>query len=82
MFLLWATAVFVGSRSSACPLCHDDVGVQVRAGIFNDDFGFNLFALVLPFAVTLGFAATVHFGGSIRKKAAHAAAEEKSTTSP
>jgi uncharacterized membrane protein len=38
-------------RLIGCPVCSTELGEQVRAGIFGVDFGFNLFAVILPFAV-------------------------------
>jgi hypothetical protein len=46
----------------SCPVCHTETGDAVRQGIFNSDFGFNLFVTVLPFAVFYGIVALVHFG--------------------
>ena len=40
----------------ACPLCHSELGEQVRAAIFGPDFGFHLFAVLAPFPI---FAAIV-----------------------
>jgi len=45
--LLTATA----SPAIACPVCHTSTGVQVRRGIFNDDFAKNVLQTVAPFPV-------------------------------
>lgn len=47
---------------ASCPVCDRDTGVQVRAGIFNEDFGFNLAMTALPFALFLAIIAAIHFG--------------------
>jgi hypothetical protein len=62
--LLWASA-FLGSltvtpSANACPVCRSATGRQVRAGLFNEDFGFNLLASLLPFPIFLGIVAAIH----------------------
>jgi hypothetical protein len=42
--------------TSACPVCDTDTGRQVRAGIFNRDFGWTILSVVAPFPVLLGTA--------------------------
>lgn len=37
-------------------------GPQVRAGIFNEQFGSKLVLTLLPFPVFLGVVAAIHFG--------------------
>lgn len=46
----------------ACPLCESVTGRQVRAGIFGEDFGYNLLVTTLPFPVLLLIVALIHFG--------------------
>lgn len=46
----------------ACPFCASETGRRVRAEVFNADFGTNLLATLLPFAVLLGLTALIHFG--------------------
>lgn len=48
--------------ASACPVCDRDTGVQVRAGIFDENFGFNLAMTALPFGLFLAITAVIHFG--------------------
>lgn len=45
-----------------CPLCESSTGQQVRAGIFNADFGSHLVSLLLPFPVLVGIVALIYFG--------------------
>lgn len=54
--LVWASFV------QACPVCNSETGCQVRAGIFNEEFGPKLFLTLLPFPVFLGIVAAIHFG--------------------
>lgn len=56
--------------ASACPVCDRETGRQVRAGLFDEDFGFNLLATSLPFVVFLGIAAAIHFELPLRKSTA------------
>jgi hypothetical protein len=53
--------------ASSCPVCQTDTGAAVRRGIFNDDFGFNLFVTILPFLVFYGVVALVHSGAPSRR---------------
>lgn len=52
----WAT------ESAACAVCRTDRGKEVRAGIFNDQFGPNLAMTLLPFPVLIAAVALIHFG--------------------
>lgn len=47
--------LFAGAAHS-CPICHTQTGQQVRAGLFDSGFGWNLFVTGLPFPI---FAAAV-----------------------
>ena len=61
--MVFAVALAMNAASvSACPVCNSATGNDVRAGIFGDDFGRNLLAVVLPFVAVAGVAAVVHFG--------------------
>ena len=46
--------------ASACPICHSETGKEVRAGIFDENFAFNLFGSLLPFPIFLGIVAAIH----------------------
>jgi hypothetical protein len=61
-------ALIEASSVAACPFCDSETGRQVRAGIFNDHFGYNLFLTVLPFPIFLGIVAAIHFGLPFRAK--------------
>jgi hypothetical protein len=52
---------FFASLAYSCPVCHTRVGEQIRAGIFNDAFGWNLLTIVLPFPVFAGVVAAIYF---------------------
>jgi hypothetical protein len=59
-FLTILAALFASAYS--CPVCHTQTGEQVRAGIFNPSFGWNLLATALPFPVFAGVVAWLYFG--------------------
>ncbi|WP_145359579.1 hypothetical protein [Alienimonas californiensis] len=46
----------------ACPYCDSEVGKQVWAGIFNDDFWLNGVLTTLPIPVLLLIVGMIHFG--------------------
>lgn len=43
----WAVLV-TAAIGSACPMCKSDIGVQVRAGIFDDNFGKHAILTLIP----------------------------------
>lgn len=49
---IWAIGL-LGTLASAavqaCPVCHSDLGQQVRAAIFNGEFAWHLLVVALPF---------------------------------
>ena len=49
-------------------MCDTGTGRQVRAGIFDDDFGQTLLAVALPFPVLLAVVAAIHFGGPATRR--------------
>jgi hypothetical protein len=55
-------SLLCASIAAACPLCHTDLGQQVRDGIFGADFWSNLFSVLLPFPIFLSLAAALHYG--------------------
>gem|GEM_PF-3586447 len=70
---LLAAAILFGrlappTVADACPICASETGAEVRAGIFNEDFGWNLLVTVLPFPLMLGIAAALHFGCAPRER--------------
>lgn len=63
-------SLFLAPSTYACPVCNQKTGQKVRAGIFDEEFGFNLVATVLPFGVFLGITAGIHFGLPRRRRIA------------
>ena len=55
-------SLLCASIAAACPLCHTDLGRQVRDGIFGADFWPNLLSVLLPFPIFLSLAAALHYG--------------------
>jgi hypothetical protein len=47
--IAWSFTMYAGLLHEHCPNC--PVSVQARARFFDDDFGFNLAALLLPFLI-------------------------------
>jgi hypothetical protein len=60
--------LLVADVASGCPLCHTQTGEQLRAGIFNGSFGWNLLATLLPFPIFAGVVAFLYFGESRNDK--------------
>ena len=50
------------TASFACPVCHTETGVEVRAGIFDEQFAKNVALTLIPFPVLVGVVAVIHFG--------------------
>lgn len=67
--LLLGLLVLPVVAADACPVCESETGKEVRAGIFNKDFGSNLLVTLLPFPLVLGIAAALHFGFTPKKEA-------------
>jgi hypothetical protein len=44
-------AISTAPPAFACPVCHSDLGEQVRAAIFGPSFASNLIAILSPFAI-------------------------------
>jgi hypothetical protein len=63
-----AVAVFLTPLAYGCPLCHTQTGEQVRAGIFNGSFGWNLLLTLLPFPVFAGVVGFIYFGKPRKRK--------------
>lgn len=58
-----AAAFALAPPAFACPICDSGTGEQVRAGILGEGLAAGLLATLLPFALTAGVVAVVHFGG-------------------
>jgi hypothetical protein len=70
--LVLVAAVFgTVASAEACPVCDRATGRQVRAGIFDRDFAWNLGATVLPVGIFFGLAAAVHGGPRSRRGTGH-----------
>ena len=54
--------LFLTLPVSACPVCQSATGQEVRAGIFDRSFGYNLLVTLLPFPIFLGIALLIYFG--------------------
>jgi hypothetical protein len=48
--------------ANACPFCQSETADKVWTGIFNDDFGYHLFASLAPFPVLLGVLLLIYYG--------------------
>lgn len=53
-----------GAQLSACPQCQP----LVKSGIYNQDFGANLFVLLLPLVVLTAIGIGLHYSDSIMAK--------------
>ena len=49
MVFVLAVLLLATSEAGACPVCHSELGAQVRAGIFGSSFGWNLLRVLAPF---------------------------------
>ena len=56
---IFALLIGTATAASACTVCDSDLGEQVRAGIFEENFWRNLFAVVAPFPAVLFAVAVV-----------------------
>ena len=61
----------VSATAAACPVCDTETGKDVRAGIFDEDFGRNAVLTLLPFPVLLAAVAMIHFGFPTMGRPAH-----------
>lgn len=57
----------LGAPAIGCPVCDTAAGEQVRAGILDESFSFNLFATLLPFPILVVVVALIHFRPPARK---------------
>jgi hypothetical protein len=70
------------SAAYSCPVCHTQTGEQVRAGIFNPSFGWDLLAMALPFPVFAGVVAWLQFGSPARRSKDPVLHRESETSTP
>ena len=59
--------LLIAAPALGCPICNTGTGDEVRAGIFDGNFAYNLFATLLPFPLLVGIVAFIHFGGPRRR---------------
>jgi hypothetical protein len=50
------------ARVHACPFCDSATAKQVRAGIFDADFGWHLAAAIAPFSVLIAILLLIAYG--------------------
>ena len=62
IIVAWTVMQALASTALACTVCDTGTGEQVRAGLFDNDFGRTLVAVLLPFPVLLAVVAMIHFG--------------------
>ena len=75
-FVVLIVMLSKGTFVVACSLCESETGRQVRAGIFDEQFGYHLLITVLPFPVLLVITALIHFGWSWPKDGQSKAAKK------
>lgn len=61
----------------ACPYCESDIGNEVAAGIFNDDFAINALLTLLPIPILLLIVCVLHFGFPFPKRSSKRSATEQ-----
>jgi hypothetical protein len=66
--IAWTAAQAVASTAFGCPVCDSGTGEQVRAALFDEDFGRTLIAVLLPFPILLAVVAMIHFGWPVRRR--------------
>lgn len=69
--VLGGALLFLGNSSTAwgCPVCNSGTGKAVRAGLFGQEFGFNLFVTVIPFVVCALIVAGIYYGPPGQRRA-------------
>lgn len=71
--------LIVAPEALGCPFCESEIGKQVEAGIFNDDFARNVLATLLPFPILLGIVTLIHFGLPWSRGKGESLAEKETT---
>ena len=51
----------ISSSAAACPFCDSSTAEQVRAGIFNSDFGYHLGVALAPFPILIAVLFLIYF---------------------
>lgn len=70
------------ARTVACPYCDSEIGQQVSAGIFNEEFWSNAILTLLPLLVMLLLVALIHFGVPWPKRSAVRGPSANKETTP
>ena len=60
------TTMLRASVADACPFCDSQIAEQVRAGIFNADFGYHLAVSLAPFPVFIGILLLIYHSPTSR----------------
>lgn len=60
-YAITATLLLAPTVAAACTVCDSELGQQVRAGIFTDNFWSTLLAIAAPFPVLLVGVAAVQY---------------------
>ena len=59
-------ALGVASPAEACPFCDSRTAEEVRAGIFNSDFGYHLAVSFAPFPVLIAALILIYYWPALR----------------
>ena len=51
----------ISSSAAACPFCDSSTAEQVRAGIFNSDFGYHLGVALAPFPILIAVLFLIYY---------------------
>lgn len=66
-----AAAMLFAFSCGACPVCNSPTGVQVRRGIFNEQFWRNTALTLAPIPIFAGGVAWIFLGGTKAKRSEH-----------
>ena len=53
--------LLIPSAATACPFCNSSTAEQVRAGIFNSDFGYHLGVALAPFPILFAVLLLIYY---------------------
>ncbi len=51
----------ISPSAAACPFCDSSTAEQVRAGIFNSDFGYHLGVALAPFPILIAVMVLIYY---------------------
>jgi hypothetical protein len=66
--ILFVMGMAMAAPALGCPICDTATGQQIRSGIVDDHFAFNVVATLLPLPILIAIAAFIHLGGGRRSK--------------